>query len=477
MPMELELSNIVTISVSQNPQGVGRYNTSNLAIFSNEEYDVLNFGSNGYKIYLEPSEVATDFGSSSVTYQMALAIFSQQPNILAGNGYLVILPMITEVTQISFDLTPTSGAFDIDFGTDDVTVNWDDTIEDIQTNIRLISGLEKVLVEGAIDDLTGLTLTFFGSVGNVTAPTITNNTLADGSSTAVSVTVSTTTQGETLDAAILRTKDLVQYFGILPTFIVGQVTMLATAALVQTLIKIIGFVSRTEADIDPAGRLDLLRSGGFSHSRGLYYGEDNDLDALLYSAAYFGRGLSTNFDGSNTTQTQQLKDLITIQPDPSMTQTIYNKCKTAGVDIYVSFQGVAKIATSGANSFWDQVYNLLWFVGALEVAGFNYLAEVATKVPQTENGMDGLKGAYRKVCEQAVTNAYSAPGVWNSATTFGNQAEFIENIAQRGYYIFSVPVALQSQVAREDREAPLVQIALKEAGAIHSSTVIVNINA
>jgi hypothetical protein len=171
-----------------------------------------------------------------------------------------------------------------------------------------------------------------------------------------------------------------------------------------------------------------------------------------------------------------LKDLITIQPDPSMTQTLLNKAQAAGADVYASFQGVAKVFTSGANDFFDQVYNLQWFVGALQVAGFNYLAQSSTKVPQTEAGMDGLKGAYRAVCEQAVTNQYSAPGAWNSPTTFGNQADLLQNIAQRGYYIYSVPVAQQLQVDRAARVAPLVQIALKEAGAIQKSTVIVNVN-
>jgi hypothetical protein len=172
-----------------------------------------------------------------------------------------------------------------------------------------------------------------------------------------------------------------------------------------------------------------------------------------------------------------LKDLIGVQPDPSMTQTLLNKCIAAGADTYVSLQGVPKVFCSGENSFFDQVYNLQWFVGALQVAGFNFLAQSATKVPQTENGMDGLKAAYRNVCEQAVTNQYSAPGEWNSSTTFGNQSDFLENIQQRGYYIYSQPVAQQSQTAREARQAPLVQIALKEAGAIHSSNVIVFVNA
>ncbi len=194
-------------------------------------------------------------------------------------------------------------------------------------------------------------------------------------------------------------------------------------------------------------------------------------------ASYAGRALSVNFSGSNTTTTMALKDLTGVQPDPSMTQTLYNKAKAAGADIYVSFQGVPKVQCFGANSFFDQVYNLRWFVGALQVAGFNFLAQSSTKVPQTEAGMDGLKGAYRAVCEQAISNQYGAPGTWSSPTTFGNQADLYANIAQRGYYIYSLPVAQQLQVDREARIAPLVQIALKEAGAIQSSTVIVNVNA
>jgi hypothetical protein len=90
--------------------------------------------------------------------------------------------------------------------------------------------------------------------------------------------------------------------------------------------------------------------------------------------------------------------------------------------------------------------------------------------------MSGLKAAYRAVLDQAVANQYCAPGQWNSATTFGNQTDFIANIAQKGYYIYSAPVSQQSQANRAARVAPLVQIALKEAGAIHSSSVVIYVN-
>lgn len=373
--MELELSNIINISVSQTPAGIGALNTSNLAIFSSEVPG--SFPVEGYKIYLSPAEVATDFGSSSTTYKMANAVFAQQPNILANNGYLVVIPL------------------------------------------------------GA----------------------------------------------NTLEQGILAFKDVIQFFGVMTTTILSQTDMLDAASTIQSLQKMAFFVSRTSTDVDVGGKLDLLRQNGYNQSRGLYYGGATDLSALMMMAAYAGRALSTNFSGSNTTQTMQLKDLIGVTADPSMTQTIYEKCQDAGVDVYASIQGVAKVLTSGANDFFDQVYNLQWFIISLQVAGFNFLAQSSTKVPQTEQGVTALKSAYRSVCEQAVTNQYVAPGSWNSPTTFGNQADFLANIVQRGYYIYSVPVAQQSAVDRADRKAPLVQIAIKEAGAIHSSNVIVNVNA
>lgn len=79
---------------------------------------------------------------------------------------------------------------------------------------------------------------------------------------------------------------------------------------------------------------------------------------------------------------------------------------------------MAKTFTNGANKFFDQVYNQLWLIGELEVAGFNYLAQSNTKIPQTENGVSGFKAAYRKVLEQAIANQYLGAGSWTSPDTF-----------------------------------------------------------
>lgn len=478
MGNQLALTNVVEISVSQAQAGVGAYNTSNLAIFTTDMFDAETFGDDGFKIYLDPIEVGTDFGTASETYAQAVAVFSQQPNILAGGGYLVIIPFVLQEQQIHFSAVAASGTFVLSWGGHSTAaINWDDTASEIQTALRGLAGLEQVVVTGSIAS-QNLHVKMWDVYGaTVALITSSSNTLETSGISAITITITEESAGESFATAITRTASLVQYFGLIANIVIGQVDMLAAAATVQALNKIVAFVSNDSASIETGGLLDLLRTGSLTQSRGLYYGSVGVSDALTMMAAYMGRGLSVNFNGSNTTITLHLKDLAGIQPDPSMTQTLLTKALAAGADTYVSLQGVPKIFCSGQNQFFDQVYNLQWFVGALQVAGFNYLAQADTKVPQTEAGMDGLKNAYRSVCEQAKTNQYSAPGTWTSPTTFGVQVDFIQNIAQRGYYIYSSPIATQLQTARAARQAPLVQIALKEAGAIQSSTVIVYVNA
>lgn len=473
---QFPLSTVIDISVSAAQPGVGAYNTSNLALFTEETF-ANTFGTLGYNIYTSPQQVGIDFGTDSQTYAMATAIFSQQPNILAGGGYLVVIPIKPAIQHLSLSGVPASGSFDLIYteGTT-ASINWNDTSTIIQGKIAALTGFSSVIVTGSLSS-EALVITFNGVYGPVDLPTVGGAGLQTSVPASITITPSTATAGETMNGAIVRTETLVQYFGLQATVILSQTDMLAAAATVQTLNKIAFFVQSDSASIANGGSLDMLRSGSFTQSRGLYYGDPTDnASTLNYQAAYAGAALSVNFSGSNTTLTMNLKTLATIQPDPTITSAQLILAKAAGADVYISIQLVSKVLCFGANSYFDEVYNLQWFVGALQVAGFNYLATVATKVPQTEQGMDGLKNAYRQICEQAVTNGYLAPGSWNSATSFGNQQDFLNNVSQIGYYIYSLPVAQQLQADRVARLAPLVQIAAKEAGAIQSSSVIVYVN-
>ena len=175
---------------------------------------------------------------------------------------------------------------------------------------------------------------------------------------------------------------------------------------------------------------------------------------------------------------ERVSILAGILPDPdAASDNVLLKAETYGFDVYVSIAGNSACLSFGANEYSDQIYGQLWLKLALQVGGYNYLATTTTKIPQTEPGMSGLKGAYAAVCRQGISNGYLASGLtWTSPTTFGNPDDLRRNITDTGYYIYSLPVAQQSPALRAARKAPIVQIAVKEAGAIHHSDVIVQVN-
>jgi hypothetical protein len=280
---------------------------------------------------------------------------------------------------------------------------------------------------------------------------------------------------ETLDEAIVRAKALAYFGGFSYTYTLGTGEALDAAAVAEAERKLFFLTSSDPADlIGPSGLFADIQLQSLKHSRCLWHSVVGELASFRW--AYAGRGMSVNFAASNTTLTMQLKQLTGVSPDSGLTQTNVTNAKTVGADVYANIAGRASVLSHGANGFFDDVYNLDWFVGALQVGGFNYLATTSTKIPQTEAGMDGLKGAFRNICGQGVANAFIAPGSWTSADTFGNPEDFKRNITDFGYFIYSSPVATQNPADRALRKAVPIQIAIKYAGAIHTSDVIVYIN-
>lgn len=290
--------------------------------------------------------------------------------------------------------------------------------------------------------------------------------------------IATRVGSEDLLTMIQRVQPLVQFHGILFEFTQTDAQVLAAADYVQTQTMMLFTGSQDSATLTvTTGLFWKIFNRGDTQTRCQIYLNGTYNDAVVETAAYCGRALSTDFAGSNTTQTMHMKNLATISVDANMTETLFNAAVIAGADMYASFRGVPKVFSTGANRFFDQVYNQAWFVSALQTGLFNVLAQTTTKIPQTERGVGLLKSAARLVCAQAVSNGYVAPGTWTSPDTFGNPVDFLRVISEQGFYVFTLPLSQQSASDRAARKSPLVQIALKEAGAIHSSNILININA
>lgn len=384
----VDISNVINTSISQAPAGLEGYNVNSFLYLSAVQ-PVSKWNTETYRIYKAATDVGKDFGTDSSTYKDAVMIFSQKPNLLAGNGYLVIAPLI----------------------------------------------------------VTG-----------------------ESPSEVV----------ESLSDALNRVKAQIYFGGWMTNKKAEAEEVIAAAQLNETLESIYLLGSGDAADFTAdTGLFDKVSKLSLSRTKLLYYGDSTEnLDNMRgFVAAYAGRGFSVNFAAQNSTITMNLKDLVGVSPDSTVTEAIYQNAEQLGVDMYVAYNGLPKIVSNGNPLYFDDIYNRLWFELTMRVELFNALATTSTKIPQTETGMNNLKSAARAVCQRGVYNGFMAPGTWNGTDTFGDQDDFYRNIEDFGFYVYSAPVSQQSQSERETRVAPVVQVACKQAGAIHKMNLIINFEA
>jgi hypothetical protein len=485
--MTISLTKYINVNLSAVPVGIQTPNVNSLALFTTESPS----NSDIYRIYLNSIDVGTDYGTNSETFQMAEAIFAQNPNILSGGGQLVIIPMIGDVdatsgyfatTNIGINLANiiavSNGSVNVivDGNTVALTklnfteaVTFTDVAKILQVNLAnaivTANGNTGITITSKKEG-TGSTITLSANVTDTDLSTATLFNISAGSSVA-----GTNAGGETLISAIIRTQSQVQYVGVITDLEMEDDIIVSTATFIQSQDMIFLHHLVSKEDINGIGA--TIQASGDFQTKFLLYTASPSL-ANLAKSAYSGRAFSTDMTGTSTAITMNFKQLATILPDGGINNTDFTNCQTEGIDFYASVTGVGGCVTSNAVAgyYFDVVYFRIAFKLALQTALFNYLAQTNTKIPQTELGMTGLKNAIRNICDQFVTNGYIAPGKWNSSQTFGNQQDFIRNIADKGYYIYSLPVANQSQSDRNNRIAPLIQLAVKMAGAIH----FVNIN-
>lgn len=490
----LPLTEVINVTVTQTPQGLTEPNVNSLGLFTTEApINPATYGAFG--TFVSPSAVGSDFGTNSVTYAMANAIFSQNPNILSGDGQLVIMPLINAVSATEGIFTTPNifaniaGFSAITNGDLGVTVNG--TLSNlgnlnftgVTTLAQIAAIIDAALPAGISVTASGNTIIFtsdkVGSASTIVLSTyagsgtdlIGADYLHTGTGTA---TNGANSSGETLTAAINRTSGLVQYTGIISNLELEDAAISTVAATVQALDNM--FLVDFTSLVDVAGEITTIQQATEQKTRCLLY-TPGRAAANLMKSAYAGRGFSVDFTGSNTVATMNLKTLATIVPDNGISQTVYSGLNAAGADAYVSYAGVPAVYSTGGNDYFDNQYVNLALKFALETAAFNYLAQTNTKVPQTEPGMNGFKAALATVMEQFVRNGAIAPGAWNSSETFGDPTIFNNNVLQKGYYIYSLPIAQQAAADRNARKAPLVQIAAKRAGAIQSANILVVFNA
>ena len=494
MAQGLSVSDIVSVSIMLSPTAIPNRNFGVLLILGSSPVIDVN---ERMRTYTSLPGVGQDFGTDAPEYKAAAAFFGQSP-----------MPYMLKIGR--YAQQPTSGVMH------GAPLN----PYAIAANLAALQGLSNgaltVTIDGVPKVMTNLA---FGGAANMNgvaavvaaALGATGGCVWDGSRFSISSksagtlsTVGTAITPSGADVALLLgvsaaaagpapiggmpTETAVQALQVFsgmtgdfyavtfaPLVPMTDTAMLQVAATVEgtSPVRVLGITTQAPATLDGTSQTDLasiLHASGYSRTV-VQYSSTNPYAI----ASFFGRALSVNFEGSRTTLTMMFKQEPGVVPE-LLTETQSGVLTTKCANVFVSYQNGAAIVQNGTVSngrFFDEVMGLDWLSYAVQNDLWNILYQAKTKIPQTDEGVHLLYVQIESTLATAVENGLLAPGIWN-AEGFGQLSR--GDLLPKGFYVYAPLVASQNQADREARKAPLMQAAVKMAGAIHSVNCIISVN-
>lgn len=252
----------------------------------------------------------------------------------------------------------------------------------------------------------------------------------------------------------------------------ADVLSVAAAIEASSLSRILA-VTTADPNVLVAGNTDnlgyKLQAAGYGRTFWQY-----STSSKYAAISAFGRAFTVNFNGSNTTITLKFKQ------EPGITYETLTVSQAAAIDaingnVYVYYANDTAIIQQGVmanGDFFDERHGLDWLQNYVQTNLYNLLYTSTTKIPQTDAGVTRLLANVEQSLDQAANNGLVAPGVWNGGPI--GQLESGDTLT-KGYYVYAGPIAAQAQSDREKRKSPLIQAAIKLAGAIHYADVQINV--
>lgn len=291
-------------------------------------------------------------------------------------------------------------------------------------------------------------------------------TLAEGEAGAV----------ETLLQAVNASLQYTNWYGLAiadsADLVEADVISVAAAIEASSLSRILA-VTTDDVNVLVAGNTDnigyKLKAAGYGRTFWQYSSSSK------YAAiSAFGRAFTVNFTGNNITITLKFKT------EPGVTYETLTTTQAAAIDsingnVYVYYANDTAIIQQGVmanGDFFDERHGLDWLQNYVQTNLYNLLYTSTTKIPQTDAGVTRLMTNVEASLDQAVNNGLIAPGVWNGGPI--GQIESGDTLT-KGYYVHADAVANQAQSDREARKSPVIQAAIKLAGAIHYGDVQINV--
>lgn len=281
---------------------------------------------------------------------------------------------------------------------------------------------------------------------------------------------------ETLLQAVNASLQYTNWYGLAiadsADLVEADVISVAAAIEASSLSRILA-VTTDDVNVLVTGNADnigyKLKAAGYSRTFWQYSSSSK------YAAiSAFGRAFTVNFTGNNTTITLKFK------VEPGVTYETLTTGQASAIDaingnVYVYYANDTAIIQQGVmanGDFFDERHGLDWLQNYVQTNLYNLLYTSTTKIPQTDAGVTRLMTNVEASLDQAVNNGLVAPGVWNGGPI--GQIESGDTLT-KGYYVYADAVANQAQSDREARKSPVIQAALKLAGAIHYGDVQINV--
>ena len=494
MPQGLSVNRVVDVTVYFEPIGAQLINFDTLLILGDS--DVVDTGE-VMREYNLIADVAADFGTTAPEYHAAALFFGQQPppssifigrwartatsGLLAG-GFLspqqqLISNWVSVINggfQIAIDGAAPVGITGINLAG---STNLNGVASKISTALTshnatcVWTGQQFVIKSSS----TGLT----SSIGPLIPPT--------GGSTDLSAqmmmdaaTMERTVSGvvaETPVACLARVDGRGWYACTFAASVqLADADHLACAAYIEAAeMHLYGLTTNAANVVDPASTADIasqLSLAEYYRTVGQWCSTAGP--APLAICSFFGRAFTTNFEGSDTTITMKFKSEPGVIPEV-ISATQANTIERKRFNVYATYENGVAILEQGVVSgpaYFDEIHGTDWLANRVQTDLFNILYK-SPKIPQTNNGIQILVAGADGGLSQGVTNGLIAPGVWQ-AIGFGN-LKYGDRL-ETGWYTWANSVDTQDPADRAQRIAPLIQIAIKLAGAVHSSDVIINVN-
>lgn len=494
MTQGLPVSNIVNVQVVLSPRAAQTRDFGSLLVLGDSA--VVDVGER-LRQYSTLDGVAADFGTNAPEYNAAALYYGQtpQPTVLfvgrwartATAGALKGGILSTAQRDIANFTGITNGGFDVTIDGTPVAVS--------TVNLTAVTNLNGV-ASAITTALGGSGVCTWDSVqGRFTIASATTGaasavSFADappsGSDLSALLLLRTGDGGrlvdgsdaETLEEAVAALANVSNdWYGltVAASVVPADADILEAAAFIEGtgVSRIFGHTIQNPGVLDGAITNDLasqLKDLGYKRTF-VQYSASNRFAV----ASIFGRAFTVNFQGSNTTLTIKFKQQPGVAPE-RLTVGQAAALSAKNCNVFVAYNNDTNIIQEGVmvnGFFFDEVHGTDWLQNDVQTAVYNLLYTSPTKIPQTDAGINQILTTINQRLDQAVRNGLVAPGVWN-APGFGALAQ--GQTLESGYYTFAPPVATQSQADREARKAPVIQCAIKLAGAVHFTNIIINVN-